>query len=295
MAHSAPAAPRERALIVTADDFGASLAVNDAVEAAHLSGILTATSLMVAAPAAADAVARARRLPSLKVGLHLVLTDGVPLLRPDAIPALVGRDGRFLEPQGWAGVRFFCDPAARRQLAAEIEAQFAAFVATGLALDHADAHKHMHLHPTVARLMIAIGRRFGLKALRLPYEPAAPLGRTGETGADSLGARLLRAWSGRLRRRIAQANLVTADQIFGLTLSGRFTEARLLALLPELPAGVSEIYAHPATQGGWPGSVESYRYEDELAALASPRARAAAAALGIRLTSFGAVAAGRAA
>src|SRR5438477_9682075 len=153
MAHSAPAAPRERALIVTADDFGASLAVNDAVEAAHLRGILTATSLMVAAPAAADAVARARRLSSLKVGLHLVLTDGVPLLPPDAIPALVGRDGRFLEPQGWAGVRFFFDPAARRQLAAEIEAQFAAFVATGLALDHADAHKHMHLHPTVARLM----------------------------------------------------------------------------------------------------------------------------------------------
>jgi hopanoid biosynthesis associated protein HpnK len=290
-----PAAPRERALIVTADDFGASLAVNDAVERAHAQGILTAASLMIAGAAAADAIARARRLPSLKVGLHLVLTDGAPLLPPRDVPALVGRDGRFVEPQGRAGVRYFFDPAARRQLAAEIDAQFAAFAATGLALDHADAHKHMHLHPTVARLMIAIGRRYGLRALRLPYEPAAPLAHAGEAAASSLGARALRAWSGRLRRRIAEARLVTSDQLFGLAWTGAFTEQRLLALLPALPPGITEIYAHPATEGGWPGSVASYRYADELAALASPQARARAAALGIRLTCFGALADGCAA
>ncbi len=285
----------DRALIVTADDFGASLAVNDAVEQAHAQGILTSASLMVAAPAAADAVARARRLPALKVGLHLVLTDGTPLLPARDIPALVGRDGTFIEPQAWAGVRYFFDPAARRQLAAEIEAQFAAFAATGLALDHADAHKHMHLHPTVARLMIAIGRRYGLKALRLPYEPAAPLAGAGDWRASGFAAGALRAWSGRLRRRIAEAGLVTSDQLFGLAWSGGFTEQRLLALLPLLPRGVSEIYAHPATAGGWPGSVATYRYEEEFAALASARARAAVAALNIRLTSFDALGAGRAA
>ncbi|TXN31659.1 ChbG/HpnK family deacetylase, partial [Methylobacterium sp. WL19] len=53
----------KKRLIVTADDFGLSLAVNEAVEQAHREGILTAASLMVGAPAAADAVARARRLP----------------------------------------------------------------------------------------------------------------------------------------------------------------------------------------------------------------------------------------
>ena len=53
-----------------------------------------------------------------------------------------------------AGMRFFFRPPARRQLAAEIRAQFAAFAATGLTLDHANAHKHFHLHPTIARLLI---------------------------------------------------------------------------------------------------------------------------------------------
>ena len=59
-------------LIVTADDFGAATVVNEAVEKAHIDGVLTAASLMVGAPAAFDAVERARRLPKLGVGLHLM-------------------------------------------------------------------------------------------------------------------------------------------------------------------------------------------------------------------------------
>ena len=43
-------------LIVTADDFGLHGDVNAAVEQAHCDGILNAASLMVSAPAAADAV-----------------------------------------------------------------------------------------------------------------------------------------------------------------------------------------------------------------------------------------------
>ncbi|MGP0087328.1 MAG: ChbG/HpnK family deacetylase, partial [Steroidobacteraceae bacterium] len=59
-------------LVITADDFGLSEPVNAAIEQAHRNGILSAASLMVGAPAAADAVERARRLPDLRVGLHVV-------------------------------------------------------------------------------------------------------------------------------------------------------------------------------------------------------------------------------
>ena len=68
-------------LIVTADDFGLHEAVNDAVEQGCRNGVLRAASLMVAAPAAADAVARAKRLPELAVGLHLVLADVAPMTK----------------------------------------------------------------------------------------------------------------------------------------------------------------------------------------------------------------------
>ncbi|MGB6604265.1 MAG: ChbG/HpnK family deacetylase, partial [Steroidobacteraceae bacterium] len=83
-----------KGLIVTADDFGAAPEVNEAVEAAHRHGILSATSLMIGAPAAADAVSRARRMPALRVGLHLVLVDGRPVLPAAAVARLVDAEGR---------------------------------------------------------------------------------------------------------------------------------------------------------------------------------------------------------
>ena len=75
---------------------------------------------MVGAPAAADAVARARRLPGLHVGLHLVLVDGRPVSPPAAVNGLVDRAGEFDRNLARAGLRFFCLPAVRKQLAIEI-------------------------------------------------------------------------------------------------------------------------------------------------------------------------------
>ncbi|MBV8601489.1 MAG: hopanoid biosynthesis-associated protein HpnK, partial [Candidatus Eremiobacteraeota bacterium] len=160
-----------RRLIVTADDFGSSLAVNEAVERGHREGILTSASLMVAGEAAGDAIARARALPSLAVGLHVVVVNGTPVLPPRKVPALVDARGAFSDDLVGAGVRYFFDPAARRQLAAEIRAQFEAFAASGLRLDHANAHNHMHVHPTVLSTIIAVGKDFGLPGVRLPREP----------------------------------------------------------------------------------------------------------------------------
>ena len=136
-----PASSRP-ALIVTADDFGLAREVNEAVEAAHRTGILTAASLMVGAAGAGEAVEIARRLPSLKVGLHLVLLEDRPVLAPSAVPDLVDAQGLFRRDLVRTGAGMFLRPSVRRQLAAEIAAQFEAFRATGLPLDHVNAHKH---------------------------------------------------------------------------------------------------------------------------------------------------------
>ncbi|HIQ18342.1 MAG TPA: ChbG/HpnK family deacetylase, partial [Novosphingobium capsulatum] len=148
-------------LVVTADDFGADEAVNEAVERAHRDGVLTAASLMVTGHAVDDAVARARRLPSLGVGLHLVLVDGQSALPPAPGRALADAQGRFYDNMALTGLRLAISPAARRELAAEIEAQFAAFARTGLPLDHVNAHKHFHVHPVIARMVVDAARRHG--------------------------------------------------------------------------------------------------------------------------------------
>ena len=262
-----------RRVIVTADDFGLSPAVNEAVEQAHRNGILTSASLMVAAPAAADAIQRARILPSLRVGLHLVLVDGPAVLPRSTIPDLVDDNGLFPRDQLRLGLRYTRPGTIRRQLAAEIRAQFAAFAATGLPLDHADAHKHMHLHPVVGALMIRIGREFGLRTIRVPAEPPAILRACGER--PGLAAAAMHRWTSLLRWQARRAGLSAPDQVFGIAWSGHVTADRLRRLAAHLPAGRSEIYLHPAVErdATLQRLMPDYDHVGELRALLDPELR----------------------
>ncbi|GLK58397.1 MULTISPECIES: hopanoid biosynthesis-associated protein HpnK [Azotobacter] len=246
---------------MTADDYGLHEAVNEAVERAYREGVLRAASLMVAASAAGDAVERARRMPGLAVGLHLVLADGKAVLPPSLIPDLVDAQGWFNSAMVRNGFRFFFLPSVRRQLAAEIRAQFEVFAATGLTLDHVNAHKHFHLHPTILSLLLSIGRDFGLRAVRLPAEPG-------------MGP-WLRPWLSLMRRRLDRAGITYNDHVFGLHHSGGMDEGVLLKMLSQLPDGLSELYLHPAVRDGLTASMADYRHSDELAALLSPRVRGA--------------------
>ncbi len=251
--------------------------MNEAVELAHRQGILSTASLMVAGPAAADAVRRARAMPGLRVGLHLVVVEGPAVLR-ELTPG-----GQFGSDQFRLGVEYFFRRGVRRRLASEIRAQYAAFAATGLRLDHANAHKHMHLHPTVGRLLIEIGREFGLPAIRIPAEPPAVMLACG--APQGAGARALYAWCRVLRQQGRRAGLGMNDHVFGLAWSGRMTRDRLLRLAPHIPPGRSEIYFHPATRrdGVLTQVMPDYQHEAELAALLDPQVRDAFDRAGLNL------------
>ena len=270
-------------LIVTADDFGAACEVNEAVEAAHRGGVLTAASLMVAAPAAADAVARARRMPALRVGLHVVLVEGRPLLPASSLSHLVGVNGAFRSDMAALGAVIALRREARAQVAAEITAQFEAFRATGLPLDHCNAHKHFHLHPVVGDLIAAIGARFGLRAARVPIEPKHVLRNVERSrGASAL---LTQPFAHFLRRRYRAAGLLVPDQVFGLLWSGQMSKERLSGLIRSLPEGLSEIYLHPAT-GPYQGAAPGYRYREEFEALKSAEVIGASRDTSLRLGGF---------
>lgn len=325
-----------RGLIVTADDFGLAPQVNEAVERAHVDGVLTTASLMVGAPAVDEAVAIGRRNPRLRVGLHLVLVEGRPILPPERVPLLLeprrARGGRtdvhsvhsvhyhfgvcsevrdrvphadvhlvhsvhhdlgvhqgaatplrpvdvhsvhsvhpqFRTNMVTAGFTLFFHPAARRQLAAEIEAQFAAYAATGLPLDHVTTHKHFHLHPTIAGLILRVGKRYGLRAARTPLEPAAVL-IAAEPGHRPSPAWVTEPWARLVQARFRRAGVWSPDRVLGLRWSGAMTPARIEALVNHLPPGVTELYTHPATGSGFAGAAPGYAFAEELAALTSPR------------------------
>ncbi|MCB8880271.1 hopanoid biosynthesis-associated protein HpnK [Acidisoma cellulosilytica] len=275
-----------RRAIISADDFGLSIAVNEGIERAHRNGLLSTASLMVAGDAAVDALRRARTMPDLKLGLHIVAIEGPAVLPPGEIAALLDGEGRIPSDQLGLGLRYAFNARVRAQLSREIAAQFRTFAATGLTLDHANAHKHMHLHPVVGQMMIAAGQQYGLRALRIPAEPAGVMASLDVPQGP--GARALLAWTQLLRGQARRAKLQTNDHAFGIAWSGHMTEDRLLRLIPRLPPGLSELYFHPAAgrDALLDRFMPSYEHEAELAALTSPRLADAFRSAGVALTTW---------
>jgi hopanoid biosynthesis associated protein HpnK len=277
-------------LVVTADDFGATAGVNAAVARAHRDGILTSASLMVRGEASAAAVRAAREAPTLGVGLHLVLAQGLPAAPVAEIPSLVTRDGRFPEQPVLAGFRHawaWCHRRGRAELAREVEAQLAAFAATGLPLAHVDGHLNMHLHPMVLPTLVALAPRYGIRAMRLTHDDLRfALAHDPRHGlrkrTESVIFRALAAYAA---PRLAAAGIRAPARVFGLHATGHVDEDYLLALVPRLPRGVSELYCHPAAGDPVAGQA-GYDHTGELAALTSRRVGMALSSAGVRLASW---------
>lgn len=134
-----------RQLIVNADDFGRSRAINDGVARGHEQGIVTSASLMVRWPAAPAAAAYARGHHGLSLGLHLDLSEWAVV------------DGEW---RASYEVVSSDDPASVR---AELERQLRAFTAlVGRGPTHLDSHQHVHNEEPVRSTVLAAAERLGV-------------------------------------------------------------------------------------------------------------------------------------
>ncbi|NPV65994.1 MAG: hopanoid biosynthesis-associated protein HpnK [Anaerolineae bacterium] len=267
-------------LIVNGDDFGAAPAVNAAIAEAFRTGILTSASLMVTGEAVDEAVALARELPGLRVGLHLVLLSGRSCLPPEEVPHLVDTQGCFPENPLAAGVRWMFSAAARRELRREVEAQVTRFQETGLPPDHLNSHRHFHVHPLVFDLLVEAADRLGRPHIRFPAESwRLALAADRRYARQQIGYALvfgLLAAAYRRRRRVVSPGV---DGVFGLLRTGTIDETYLIRLLQRLPEGCFELYLHPR--------LDTMQGRRELAALCSTRVRQVIAERRIVLTTYG--------
>lgn len=274
-----------KAVIFNADDFGARPETNAAIRRAHTEGVLTSASLMVNEPAAAEAVEIARAHPALAVGLHVAVSNAQAALPPEAIPHLVDAAGRFREKPARAGFVAYFSRAARRELACEIEAQFARFAATGLPCSHVDGHQHLHLHPVVWDNVIRQCEAHGVRCVRIPHEEFLPA-----TRERLIGRRmewlLFRALRRRCLRTVAGRGFVVAERVYGHLETGRMTAAYVVTLLGRLGGRTNEIYLHPGTPHARPLPGAPPGMDVELDALLSPVVRARLEELNFHLTTY---------
>jgi predicted glycoside hydrolase/deacetylase ChbG (UPF0249 family) len=251
-----------RQLVVNADDLGLTVGVNDGIFDTHDMGILTSASLFANAPATGDAIRRARSRPSLGIGVHLALVDGVPTLPAARVPSLVGADGRFRP--SWKP--FIVDALRGRIAPADVEreltAQIERVVGAGITPTHLDAHKHVHGYPPVFAIVARLAVRFGIPVVRVPYERvvgplfnvgrAFNLGRPFGVGRPFQGRRRQAAWLNAAMWPWARRNVRTAaslglrtPHLVGRIHTGALNSDRLRELLRATGPGVTELMVHP--------------------------------------------------
>jgi predicted glycoside hydrolase/deacetylase ChbG (UPF0249 family) len=151
----------------------------------------------------------------------------------------------------------------------------------------------MHLHPMVLSVLLEFAPRYGIRAMRLPRESlAAALRHDRAHAARKVAERaVFRALTAYAAPRLRAAGIGFAARVYGMHQTGHVAEAYVLAVVRDLPAGVSELYCHPAD--GTPMALapdqSGYDHAGELAALTSPRVRNALVEGGVELVSYAAV------
>jgi len=147
-------------LIVNADDFGYSKGINYGIIEAHRNGIVNSTTMMMNMPGVSHAVGLAKENPNLKVGIHLVLTCGKPLLTD--VPTLVDQDGFFKKNRD-----ILESNISLEELEREWTAQVEKFLETGLTLTHIDSHHHVHTVPRFLPIVQKLSKKYNLSVRRV--------------------------------------------------------------------------------------------------------------------------------
>lgn len=234
-------------VLVTADDFGVSASVNEAIIKAHQAGTVHAASLMMGQPATDEAVQLAKQYPSLRVGLHVTILDGKAVLPPSEIPDLVDQNGYFHKNPARTWLKYFFQPALKTQLEKEVNAQFEAFRLTRLRLSHVDGHHHQHIHPRVFEQVVGLAKKGGAEWIRIPRENlrywknAAPRPEFLKWLHGLIYYALTRGQQKRLRRE----GFFTFDGLFCFLDTYSLTKEFVLKLLDMKIVGNYEFYFHP--------------------------------------------------
>jgi chitin disaccharide deacetylase len=247
-----------RKLIVNADDFGLTPGINRAIVETHTGGIVSSTTLMANALAFDDAVTAARSLPNLSVGCHVVLVDGTPVSRPEAIDTLLAirsaEPNKFYSSLSAFAARAMLGGFDRDQLVVEITAQIRKIQATGLRVTHLDTHKHAHIFPEILAAVIRAARICGVRAIRNPIVPVKAMPARQFKHKRDLWkrygqVRVLHTFSGKFQKQRNRAAMLSPDGVIGVVETGSFESAGYSSLLRQtlatLPEGTWEFVCHP--------------------------------------------------
>ena len=269
-------------ITLCADDYGLAPGVSQAIRELIVAGRLHATGCMTGSPYWPEAALALKPLDGrAEIGLHLTLTDQVPLgpMR-DLAPA-----GR-LPPVGALVKRALAGRLNQAEIAAELDRQLDSFEAAfGRAPDFIDGHHHVHQLPGVGEVVLAawhgrLGRKGWVRSCWEP--PAGVLIR----GVDRLRALIISELGRGFRRRLRRDGVPHNRSFRGVyDLSDRVPYGDLFTAFTDRPGPATLVMCHPGLVDAALIAADclTHRREAEFHYLASPECAESLDKRGIRL------------
>lgn len=266
-------------LVINADDLGLHPRIDEGIFAAHTDGVVTSATVLATGPTAAEAIRRAGQT-KLGLGLHLCLTTHLAPAAPVHSVRWLAPGGRFRRNWAELSAAWLSRLIPAEEIVMEFRAQVRRAQELGAELDHLDTHQHLHLLPGLTSIVEVLAAELGLP-MRWPQE--RPTAHWLVHPRSAMKSALLGTLA-----RVKQERGVKRVRAVGVFESGRLNEKRLLRLIRDLREGDNEIVTHPGLE---PGKIPqdpdwSYQWEQELAAVLSPRVRVAIAERGIELVNY---------
>lgn len=144
-------------LIINADDFGYSRAINYGIIDSFNYGVLTSTTMMANMPGFQHGVSLAKKHPNLGIGVHLTLTAGKPITRNTK--TLTKKDGSFKSLDYYERNEVTID---QKELYDEWKKQIEKIIQAGISPTHLDSHHHINILPELSAVFFELAREYKL-------------------------------------------------------------------------------------------------------------------------------------
>ncbi len=279
-----------KTLVVTAEDFGLSSAMNQGIQRLIMKGIIRAVSLMPTGEAFEEAAKIAKEAPGLEVGVHLCLLETGPVLARQEVSTLLGKAGGFENKFMRFLLRYIGGRIRGEHIRRELTAQIEKVRQKGFEITYLNGHQHIHMLPGIFKMTLELAKEYDIPLVRLPRVPLdrrylfkkVPLRR-------KLGQFILNSLSIIYKEILEKNGLFYCNDSYGFMESGRLSLEHLKDILLSLRLGQSELFCHPALEnkslrtrfGHW-----KYHWQEELDALDSEEAQKMMDSLEIRLSTF---------
>ncbi len=259
-------------LIINSDDYGRTPDISRGIREAHLRGVVTSTTCMMNIPTTADDVSIAlKETPSLGMGVHLVLTMGKPISRPETVPSIVDQNGNFFK---YAPLVEHLTSLDIDEVKKEWRMQIQAFIqAAGKKPTHIDSHHHSsYFSPSLFRGMLELAKEYNC-AIRFPFtDISSELEETAKYVPD-----LVREFDPR-----------RPDAFFVNFYDKTATQEQLLNIINNISDGTGEMMCHPGhvDEAFAKESIYNFQRERELKILTDPSIKKAIESQDIKLITF---------